>query len=96
MSQGYTASQIVMDVCMLNIFLHWGTVHWQYVSRGLVSYNLMVYMYVHPYVKYFLCWGTIQSVTYDSRGLVIACCIYVHTITDIVYIFAILLQQTLQ
>ena len=36
-SQGYTVSQIVMDMCMLNIFLHWGTVHWQYVSRGLVS-----------------------------------------------------------
>ena len=40
-SQGYTVSQIVMDLCMLNIFLHWGTVHWQYVGRGFVSYYLV-------------------------------------------------------
>ena len=51
-SQEYTVSQIIMDVCML-IFLRWGTVHWQYVSRGLVSYYLVVYTYVRAYVKYF-------------------------------------------
>ena len=32
---------------VLNImFVHWGTVHWQYVSRGLVSYYLVLHVYV--------------------------------------------------
>ena len=57
-SQGYAVSQIVMDICMLNTILHWGTVHWQYISGGLINYYLA---------------GEQSTVSYVSRGLVIAC-----------------------
>ena len=56
------------------IFLRWGTVHWQYVSRGLVSYYLVVYTYVRAYVKYFYA-GEQSTVSYVSRGP--AQCIYI-------------------
>ena len=68
-SQGYTVSQIVMDMCMLNIFLHWGTVHWKYVSGGLMSYYLA---------------GEQSTVSYVSRGLVIAC---IYILLLMLYIF---------
>ena len=33
-------------VCVNIMFIHWGTVHWQYVSKGLVSYYLVLHVYV--------------------------------------------------
>ena len=43
------------------MFLHWGTVHWQYVSRGLPGVMCVNIMFVH--------WGTVHW-QYVSRGLV--------------------------
>ena len=64
---------------MLNIFLHWGTIQWKYVSRGFVSYYLVVYVYMRTYV---MLGNNPQSVMSVEDLL------YKHTITDVrTYIF---------
>ena len=77
-----------MDVCMLNIYLHWGTLHWQYGRRGLV------YMYM-CLLKYFLLGNNPQSVM--SVEDLLYCLLYTNYITDVVCMyFVILFQQTQQ
>ena len=68
-SQGYTVGQIVMNMCMLNTILYWGTVHWQYISGGLINYYLA---------------GEQSTVSYVSRGIVIAC---IYILLLMLYIF---------